>query len=373
MMDDAASDHASSSNAAAVSLRTLVDAGEKLGSGAFSEVFLYRSRARGNDVYAVKRMKQSRLIAAGMVERVFHERDTLLQCGKGPGSRFIARLFAVERNRTYLYLIMECAEGGDLNKHMQLEEGQKFNEVRSRFYAAELALALRHLHCLGIIHRDLKANNVALSKDGHVKLLDFGSAKFLYKKNHSGSICEKTTRMIRTSTRLGCSHMSAPEIARGESHSTGVDWWALGVLTYEMLFGQPPFPYVFEQTEASDQTLRRAISMGLFDLSEKTLKRADLASARPVDFIRALLHIDEVSRLGFSGSSEVLEHEWFKEHAAASSEEDDFPMPSIDWDALEQGDEDAPGFNAGVSLVFKHVQSTAKEDFDATMRSFEDF
>ena len=123
---------------------------------------------------------------------------------------------------------MDYCAGGELFFHLG-KEG-RFSEERSKFYAAEIVLALEHLHSLRIIYRDLKPENVLLDEKGHVRLTDFGLSKEGIKHNACGanSFC-------------GTPEYLAPEILNRSGHGFAVDWWSLGALVYEMLTGLPPF------------------------------------------------------------------------------------------------------------------------------------
>lgn len=119
----------------------------------------------------------------------------------------------------------EYASGGELFTHLAAE--RMFSEEVASFYAAELVLALEHLHSLGIIYRDLKPENCLLDMDGHVVLTDFGLSKV--------SVDEKTN------TVCGTVEYMAPEVLMEMHYDQTVDWWSLGVLMYDMLTGSPPF------------------------------------------------------------------------------------------------------------------------------------
>lgn len=121
---------------------------------------------------------------------------------------------------------MEYVSGGDLMLHIQREH---FTPRRARFYAAEVLLALEYFHKQGIIYRDLKLDNILLTLDGHIKLADYGLCK------------ENMWFENTTSTFCGTPEFMAPEILREQRYGRAVDWWAFGVLIYEMLLGQSPF------------------------------------------------------------------------------------------------------------------------------------
>lgn len=145
----------------------------------------------------------------------------VLQISRHP---FVVRLRYSFQSETTLYLVMDFCSGGEL--FTQLRKRGKFTEQMSRFYAAEVLLALEYLHDkLGIIYRDLKPENILLDTKGHVKLTDFG----LSKENK------------RTNSFCGTPEYLAPEILLGQGHDSAVDWWSFGCLIYELLAGLPPF------------------------------------------------------------------------------------------------------------------------------------
>jgi len=140
---------------------------------------------------------------------------------------FLMKLFYAFQTEDKLYLALEFVNGGELYHHLQLNGS--FAPERTRFYSAEIVLALGYLHSNGIIYRDLKPENVLIDGDGHVKVTDFGLSK------------EGLVGNTKTTTFCGTPEYLAPEVLLGNEYSFAVDYWSLGTLMYEMLTGLPAF------------------------------------------------------------------------------------------------------------------------------------
>lgn len=126
-----------------------------------------------------------------------------------------------------IYFIMDFIQGGELFKH--LSDQKRFAESKAKFYAAQIALALGYLHDSKIIYRDLKPENILINTDGYIMLADFGLAKITANStSEPNSFC-------------GTPEYLSPEMIVGSGHDFTTDWWALGILIYEMIIGIPPF------------------------------------------------------------------------------------------------------------------------------------
>ncbi|CAG8483983.1 3335_t:CDS:2 [Funneliformis caledonium] len=252
---------------------------ETLGTGTFGRVFLTKFKPTEN-YYAMKVLKKYEVVRLKQVEHINSEKLILSQVHHP----FIVNLFCTFQDDRNLYMLLEYVIGGELFSH--LRKAGRFTNDMTRFYAAEIVLAIEYLHSKDIIYRDLKPENLLLDSRGHVKITDFGFAKKV---------------ADRTWTLCGTPEYLAPEIIQSKGHGKPVDWWALGILIFEMLAGYPPF---FDDNP--------------FGIYEKILAgRIQFPShfdANAKDLIKRLLTSDRTKRLGNlrGGSEDVKKHKWFR-------------------------------------------------------------
>ncbi|CAI7606155.1 unnamed protein product [Penicillium pancosmium] len=197
-----------------------------LGTGTFARVSLTRLKEQPdkNKVYALKVLRKADVIKLKQVEHVRNERKTLAAV---VGHPFITTLVASFSDEQCLYMLqLDFCPGGEIFSY--LRRARRFNEETSKFYAAEITMTIEYLHDVqGVAYRDLKPENILLDANGHIKLVDFGFAKQVHNRE--------------TYTLCGTPEYLAPEVIHNSGHGLAVDWWALGILIYEFLVGQPPF------------------------------------------------------------------------------------------------------------------------------------
>jgi len=192
-----------------------------IGRGYFGKVMLVKSKT-DNCFYAIKSIHKSRLIKQNKVHSVIAERNILTKSNHP----FVVSLKFAFQTSSKFYFVLEYVSGGELFYHIQRRKKLPFSEIR--LILAQIILAFEHLHSIGIVYRDLKPENILLDQDGYVKLTDFGLSKDL-------------TVDDTTSTYCGTPEYMAPEIILKRSYGKAVDWWALGILAYELFFGRSPF------------------------------------------------------------------------------------------------------------------------------------
>ncbi|XP_017066082.1 serine/threonine-protein kinase N isoform X10 [Drosophila eugracilis] len=196
-----------------------------LGRGHFGKVILSQLKSN-NQYYAIKALKKGDIIARDEVESLLSEKR-IFEVANAMRHPFLVNLYSCFQTEQHVCFVMEYAAGGDLMMHIHTDV---FLEPRAVFYAACVVLGLQYLHENKIIYRDLKLDNLLLDTDGYVKIADFGLCK------------EGMGFGDRTGTFCGTPEFLAPEVLTETSYTRAVDWWGLGVLIFEMLVGESPFP-----------------------------------------------------------------------------------------------------------------------------------
>ncbi|KAI9844403.1 MAG: Serine/threonine-protein kinase [Sclerophora amabilis] len=299
-----------------------------IGKGAFGEVKLVQKKADGK-IYALKSLVKAEMFKKDQLAHVRAERDILAESD----SPWVVKLFTTFQDASYLYMLMEFLPGGDLMT--MLIKYEIFSEDITRFYMAEIILAIEVVHKLGFIHRDIKPDNIILDKGGHIKLTDFGLSTGFHKQHDNSyyqqlltgksnkprdrssvsldqinltvsnrgqiNTWRKSRRVMAYST-VGTPDYIAPEIFSGQGYSFECDWWSLGTIMFECLIGWPPFC-----AEDPHDTYRKIVNW------RETLFFPDDVElgAEAEHFIRSII-CDPSSRLGRNGADEIKNHSFFR-------------------------------------------------------------
>ncbi|XP_075973035.1 cAMP-dependent protein kinase catalytic subunit 1-like [Anticarsia gemmatalis] len=249
-----------------------------IGNGAYGEVFLVRNRNTFT-YHAMKVVSKEVVMERKHVKHLILEKKILASIN----FPFTITLDVAFKDNLYLYFVLPYCAGGEMFTYIQ--KYGCFSEELSKFYASQVILALEYLHHCEVVHRDIKPENILVDTTGYIKLCDFGFCKRIKKK---------------TWTLCGTPEYLAPEIIMSKGYNFSVDWWALGVLIFEMIAGNPPF-----------------ISPDPSKLYEKVLdgqyKCPDCMNVECRALVKGLLQTDPTKRIGClkGGAYDIKCHVWF--------------------------------------------------------------
>nr|AML77803.1 putative LOV domain-containing protein [Euphorbia mesembryanthemifolia]AML78459.1 putative LOV domain-containing protein [Euphorbia mesembryanthemifolia] len=283
-----------------------------LGCGDTGSVHLVELKGTGL-LYAMKAMEKSMMMNRNKVHRACIERE-IISLLDHP---FLPTLYASFQTSTHVCLITDFCPGGELFALLDLQPMKIFKEDSARFYAAEVVIGLEYLHCLGIIYRDLKPENILLQENGHAVLADFDLSFMANSRPQVIKHPQPTNRrrsrssppptfvaepISQSNSFVGTEEYIAPEIITGVGHSSAIDWWALGILIYEMLYGRTPF-----RGKNRQKTFANILHK---DLTFPSSIQVSLAGRQ---LINALLCRDPANRLGAkTGANEIKNHPFFR-------------------------------------------------------------
>lgn len=261
--------------------------GKILGEGSFSTVYVVREISTGKE-YAMKVLEKRHMIREKKVPYVTREKEVLSKLNHP----FFVRLYFTFQDKEKLYFGLSYAKKGELLPYI-IKLGS-FDLNCTRFYSAEVVLALEHLHGLGIIHRDLKPENILLDADMHIKITDFGTAKIL-----SGPDVNEKGR----NSFVGTAQYVSPELLTDKRANKSSDLWALGCIIYQLLSGLPPF-----RASNEYQIFKKIIALDFeFPTGFPEV---------PKGLVQSILVLDPTKRLGCEecgGFPSLKSHEFYEE------------------------------------------------------------
>mmetsp|Transcript_1014 Transcript_1014/g.3265 ORF Transcript_1014/g.3265 Transcript_1014/m.3265 type:complete len:865 (-) Transcript_1014:1193-3787(-) len=259
-----------------------------LGVGSFGKVTLVGFNERS---FALKQIGKKHLVSKGLVKQAINERNLLRECH----CPFLVNLLQSYKDKLHIYLLLEVVMGGELFVYMQ-ENGRPLPEKQAKFYVACVVLAFEYLHARNIVYRDLKPENLLIDSNGYLKVADFSFAKILKKG--------------KTYTMCGTPAYLAPELIKQAGHDKAVDWWAVGILVYELLNLVPPFD------DPDDMVMYKKICALKYTFPKHFSNEAK-------DLIRRFLKVSPSARIGClsRGAADIKKHQWFS---------------SLDWDKVSK-------------------------------------
>ncbi|KIM25538.1 hypothetical protein M408DRAFT_26090 [Serendipita vermifera MAFF 305830] len=268
-----------------------------ISKGIFGSVFLAKRKSTG-EYFAIKVLQKANMLAKNQITNLKADRIILMKQADSP---FVVKLYFTFQSKDNLYFVMDYLNGGDCAALIRAL-GSLPEELVLR-YVAEILLGLEFLHEKGIAHRDMRPENILIDQNGHLRLTDFGLRRV-------GLLARQTREPRRLPRKLpdeeqevmGTPDYLAPELILGLSEDDrGADWWAIGVITYEFLYGAPPF-----HAETQDKVFENILSMRV-NLYEEWTE----FSRKFCDFMERLLVHDPSKRLGINGTKEVKDHPLF--------------------------------------------------------------
>ena len=254
-----------------------------IGRGGFGKVWrvLYK---KTKQIYAMKKMSKCKIIDKRSERSVKAERD-LLSIMNHP---FIINMHFSFQDAEYLYIAMDLLTGGDLR--YQIFKQKIFFEDQTKFFISCIILSLEYIHTNNILHRDLKPENLVFDSKGYLKLTDFGIAKIYRKENNKDT--------------SGTPGYMAPEVMNAQNHTIAVDYFALGVIGYELMMRKRPY------LGKNRKEIKEKIMSHQVQVKKNMVPQG--WSVESADFINRLLQRKPANRLGLRGPTEVKEHPWFK-------------------------------------------------------------
>ena len=257
-----------------------------IGRGGFGKVWKILDK-KYKKFYALKEISKVKVIDKNSINAIKYERELLSKLNHS----LIINMHYAFQDYDNLYLVLDLLTGGDLRYQISRHPRQYFSEVQTKFLISCLIEGLFYIHSQNIIHRDIKPENLVFDQNGYLHITDFGIAKF-YSKNNS----HETS---------GTPGYMAPEVMQGLSHTFSVDFYAIGVITYELMMGRRPY-IGKSRKEIKEQIMGKQAKISKLEIP-------DGWSFEAADFANKLLARKEVNRLGYYNENNIKEHPWLKD------------------------------------------------------------
>lgn len=277
-----------------------------LGKGDVGKVYLVYADGHADIPFAMKVIEKEEIVEREKVHRVTME-SQILRVTRHPN---IVTMYNTYQDNKFLYIIMEYCSGGEFFRFLKSQPCGRLSEKDAKFYISEIITALEYLHDIGVVYRDLKPENIVLGLDGHARLTDFDLSKLTNTKHldgkHDGNAflnLFKRKRVLRSNSLVGTPEYIAPEvlICGKKGYYCCVDWWGVGILLYEMIFGKTPFRGA-NHNEVFDNILNKKLSWPVKTPISEECK----------DLIKKLLVRDPKQRLGYKhGAADIKAHPFF--------------------------------------------------------------
>lgn len=256
---------------------------EVIGKGGFGKVWKVYNKKYKKE-YAMKEMFKKRIIDTNSEKAILSERELLGRMYH----LFIVNMQFAYQDKDILYLGLDLLKGGDLRYHLCINK--RFTEEQTQFFAACIILGLEYIHSNNIIHRDIKPENLILDYKGYLKITDFGIAKDYAPDNYKET--------------SGTPGYMSPEVLSCLNHSFTADYYALGIICFECMFGGRPFK------SRSRKEVKEEVILSHIDIKESDVPKG--WSFNAADFINKLLIKQPNNRLGYKGIHELKNHPWLK-------------------------------------------------------------
>ncbi|KAL3318756.1 3-phosphoinositide dependent protein kinase-1 [Cichlidogyrus casuarinus] len=314
---------------------------KEIGHGSFSNVFLAKE-IRSNNIYAVKVIEKSHALKNNAVSAVLIEKEVLVRTSHP----FIIQLYYTFQDQKCLYYVLQYAELGDMQAIMQKLTSLDLN--CTQFFAAEVLLAIEHLHSIHVVHRDIKPENILLTSDRHIKIADFGSAIItknckIKAQSFTGSPQYVSPEMIAFMSQSFNVNLEYNELPKSikESLVYCMDFWSLGCVIYQFLSGHLPFG--IDPNDASNPIYEKILKLNY--------QFPDSFDSTAQEIVKAFLVTDPRERLGCQekgGIPVIKSHKFFQ---------------SIDWEDLPKAN--PPHLKTNIAPLL------SKEDWDQVPAGYE--